>query len=276
MGEADHRSAINALTEHQASGSGCVIRCESNYVEGKAHSYRWHASKQANAETDVYTVTMTPWRIVNWGMDKLQALFRQGGLSGGIGADSQGRSEAFLKPFARSFIPFPHNAHHIVPVGVLWADVIDVVCKKAGDRGADMFGLVIGGFLKEPYNHHDQPNMVVLPTRVKESILLSLPVHLKEGARSHPNYSKAIAAQVKAEVPPKYDDLVKELTEKKHPENKTTAKVKAALVAISKTTYAVIMSIARARKASGAYLEDEAAGIGAQLAQNLPKALAAG
>jgi len=38
-----------------------------------------------------------------------------------------------LRPSTANWWPFPHNAHHIIPMGVLWSNVIDVAVAKALD-----------------------------------------------------------------------------------------------------------------------------------------------
>lgn len=259
------------MSAHNPPGSGCVIRCIIPYEEGNAHSHRWNGAEQARAETDVYKLPMDePWRIVGWAMKKLKVLKAQGGLAGAV--TKQGKKNiAHIKPFYRMFIPFPHNAHHIVPMGVLWSEVITVVVGKAKRDMDDMFNLVIGGFLTEPYNHNDRPNMITLPMRVKESKALGLPVHLAKKARNHPVYSAKIAQQVKAEIPPMYDDLAKEFNSKKHKKKLEPVQVKDALVAISKATYAAIISLAKANRTAGKTLDDTAQEIADGMVANLAK-----
>ena len=269
MPEQDHRAEIKAMDAHTKT-SGCVVRCESAYKEGESHSHRWNAAEQARAEKDVYTIKEEPWRIVGWAMKKLRALAGEGGLVGAISKEGK-KNVAKIKPFYRMFIPFPHNAHHIVPMGVLWNDVIDKAVNKAKKAPGDMFNLVIGGFLTEPYNHNDRPNMITLPTREKESKQLGLPIHLAKKARSHPVYSSKVASQVSAKVPPKYDSLAKALNEKKHPPNEATVHVKKILIDISEATYKAIMSMARSAKTAGKTLDETADEIAKQMVANLAK-----
>jgi len=274
--EEAHRAEIKAMEAHQPPGSGCVVRCESAYVEDNSHSHRWNAAEQARAEPQVYDLPMDePWRIVGWGIEKLTALKRRGGLAGEIGKDAKGRNVASLKPFYRRFIPFPHNAHHIIPVSVLWRDVIDKAVAKAEDDPGTMFNLVVGGLLQEPYNHNDRPNMITLPTRVEESRKLGLPMHLQGKCRDHPNYSEVVSAHVRAKVPRKYDQLAQALNDKQHPDSEASVQVKKMLVAISETTYDAIISLARTSAAANKTLDEVAAEIATDLCANLPRRLAA-
>lgn len=268
--EKDHQSEVKAMKEHTRT-SGCVVRCISTYKENESHSHRWNAAEQARAETEVYTLPMDhPKSILRKAKEKLLALLAEGALASKI--TKQGTNYAStLKPFYRMWIPFPHNAHHIVPMGVLWADVIDKAVNKAKENPGKMFNLVIKGFLTEPYNHNDRPNMITLPTQVKESETLKLPMHLAEKAMSHPVYSAMVASQVSAEVPPMYDGLASAVNEKKHTKNKATIEVKRTLVDISEATYKAIISLAKTKKTAGKTLDQTAKEIAKRMVVNLAK-----
>jgi len=129
--------------------------------------------------------------------------------------------------------------------------------------------------LQEPYNHNDRPNMITLPTRVEESRKLGLPMHLQGRCRDHPNYSKAVAVHVRAEVPEEYDQLAQALNDRQHLDNEASVQVKKLLVAISETTYDAIISLAHTSAAANKTLDEMAAEIAADLCANLPRRLAA-
>jgi hypothetical protein len=278
MGEKEHNEEIRAMPAHKESGAGCVIRCRTDYAEGNPHSHRWNAAQQARSEPDVYKLPDQParykWPLAKW-LEKLSSGLVAGGASG-ITHLANGQATAGLTPWKDAMSPFPHNAHHLIPVSVLWKEVIEAAVDKAEERTGEMFNLVVGGMLKEPYNHNDQPNMVVLPTVSRESRQLGLPMHLEGKQRNHPEYSKVVAMQVKAEVPPKYNSLASQLNSQKHEGELAPVAVRPTLVAISKATYAALMGIARAQRGANQTLDDMATEIGQSLAEALPKLLAGG
>jgi hypothetical protein len=269
MAEEEHRKKIEKKKEHKAAGSGCVTRCQgSKYVKGNDHSHRWNAAQQARGRKDVYTIDLdTNAKIPHWGV---QALRRLGaGLVSGVAGKIKKHAQNQLEPFYRTWWPFPHNAHHIVPVGVLWKEVIDAAVARVDDSNKQkMFDEVIRCALVEPYNHNHQPNMITLPTRNKESVLLGLPIHLQGKKRDHPDYTKPIAAQVKAELPPKYDALVSAVDQKKHVTQKEQAVIEPELKHISETVYSAIIELAKTKKLAGQSL-DQAADAIAELAAQI-------
>jgi hypothetical protein len=259
VGKKQHQ---DALKKHEKHKPGCIVRCETDYIEGEPCSHRWNAAEQARGEPSVYTVPLNnAWKIVNWGIKRLKALKGEGALLGAIGNDGQGRNVAFLKPFYRSFIPFPHNAHHIIPMSVLWTKVIDAAAERASPRSGEMKDLVIVGLLEEAYNHNDRPNMITLPLRTKESELLGLPKHLEDKALNHPVYSEKVAKFVSAKVPPKYSALASDVKAEKHLSGKTAPEVGAELRSISTTVYSAIISLAKASKTADKTLDEAAAAI---------------
>src|ERR1043166_9596376 len=256
MSEEEHRSKIEALKAHKPPDSGCVTRCQgSKYVEDQPHSHRWNAAQQARAEKDVYTIPLDEnAAIPHW---RKHALMRLG--AGLVGTAKRKSPKNQLKPFYREWWPFPHNAHHIIPMGVLWSTVIDAAVAKVKDENKQkMFDEVIKYFLVEPYNHNHQPNMITLPTKDKESMILGLPIHLHGKNRDHPDYTKPVASQVSAEIPPKYDAMATAVDEKKHVTEEEQVKVKSDLQYISETIYFAIIELAKAKKLAGQSLDQSA------------------
>jgi hypothetical protein len=242
MSENEHRKKIEKMAAHKPPKSGCVTRCQGGkYIEKEKHSHRWNAAVQARSEKKVYTIPLGQNAdIPHWGSKALKR------LGEGLIGIAKKHAANQLKPFYRSWWPFPHNAHHIIPVSVLWNNVIDVAVAKANDTQT-MFDEVIIGFLTEPYNHNDRPNMITLPTRNKESNILGLPMHT-DGRPDHPDYSTSIETQVTAKIPKKYNRLAKALNKKGHVTKRERVKVKRALVGISKATYKAIITLAKSKK----------------------------
>ena len=121
MAEKEHREKIQAMTAHTPD-SGCVARCVSKFEEGNKHSHRWQAALQATDEkakkNSVYSVSLDDVTvdISNWKPGTISNLVSEGGFAGGAPTGST----ATVKAFYRAWVPFHHNAHHIVPIGVLW------------------------------------------------------------------------------------------------------------------------------------------------------------
>jgi hypothetical protein len=268
MSESEHRKKIEKLKEHKAAGSGCVIRCQGGkYVKGNDHSHRWNAAQQARAEKDVYTVDLYKnAKIPHWGVHALKRL--GAGLVSGVAGKIAKHAQNQLEPFYRAWWPFPHNAHHIIPMGVLWKDVIDAAVAKVQDANKQtMRDEVIRCMLIEPYNHNHQPNMITLPTKNKHSMLLGLPIHLEGDKRDHPDYSKPIAAQVKAECVDKYNALASAVDQGKHVTQKEQDTVEPELKYISETVYWAIIELAKAKKLAGKTLDEAADAISNLAAQ---------
>lgn len=107
--------------------------------------------------------------------------------------------------------PYWHNAHHIIPNGVL-ADRIALAAE--GDTRLTL--LLRSGLLGAKYNLNHKINMIILPMAEEVARGLSLPRHLigpqKVGGetRSHANYSDKVKQRLGAVM-----DDYKELLEKK-------------------------------------------------------------
>ncbi len=114
-------------------------------------------------------------------------------------------------------IPYWHNAHHIIPNGVL----AECISGAAGEDSR-LSLLLRSGLLGAKYNLNHKINMVILPMAEDVARALGLPRHLigpqKRGAgevRSHVNYSR----QVKDKLEGVMDDYLKILEKKEegHP-----------------------------------------------------------
>jgi len=269
MSENEHRKKVEKRDAHKPPGTGCVTRCQGGkYVENNAHSHRWNAAEQARAETAVYTIPLNNnASIPSWRKPALVRLHQEGGLVGRLRKNAGNK----LKPFFRQWWPFPHNAHHIIPMSVLWQN-IDVAVAKAKKDPGKMFDCVIDGMLTEPYNHNDRPNMITLPTANRESKALGLPQHLEDKALDHPSYSDVVAAQVRAKLPPKYGPLATAVDKAEHPDTPEYVKVKSTLVPIAEATYRAIIALAKEKKLAGKTLDESAQEISALAATLGPQA----
>jgi hypothetical protein len=256
MGEKIHRSAINAMDAHDAEAdTGCIIRCEPTYVEGNTHSHRWNAAEQARSESRVNYGNITSTKgIDTWDQAKIDALRRLGGVAGPTGASSRGRTEFQLKPFYRDFHPFKHNAHHIIPMGVVWK-CIDKVKAKAAPNGSRMFDLVIGAILEEPYNINAQVNMILLPTEQEIAMELGLPEHCEGNQRQHKKYQTMASKKVKAKFVKKYRSLADAVAAEQHPKEQKVPDIRSMMEAISKALYEAIIAVSIATRGQAVSLD---------------------
>jgi hypothetical protein len=98
-------------------------------------------------------------------------------------------------------------------------------------------------------------------------MLLGLPIHLEGDKRDHPDYSKPIAAQVKAECVDKYNALASAVDQGKHVTQKEQDTVEPELKYISETVYWAIIELAKAKKLAGKTLDEAADAISNLAAQ---------
>ena len=184
--EEKHRSEFKALPEHNEE-SGCIVRCQSTYVENHAHSHRWQAAERARSRPDIYPISLDKPRWLTKNLDFIERLRKAGGVAA-EGAAKGGKAAIATKPFVRTYSPWPHNAHHIIPISVLWNEVIKKAeAKVPEEKQARMLNLIMRGVLTEPYNHNGEPNMVLLPTADREAKVLGLPKHLERKEQDHPS-----------------------------------------------------------------------------------------
>lgn len=249
-----HVKFVKAHEAHSRS-SGCIIYCMSQYVEGHPHSHRWHAANQARGESRVPYNDYKLWEsqeVNNWSEDQLKALDKEGGLDGPI-TQAGGKHLGKVKPFYREFHPFNHNGHHIIPSSNI-EECIDKAVAKAAPNEGRMKDLVVGGLLTEPYNNNDQPNMIVLPTRLRDSQILGLPIHT-DGQADHPDYRTTAGKQIKGKFQSAYRSLAAAVAAEVHPKDQKVPTLGPALVAISRQNYEAMIAMAMSRASAGKSLD---------------------
>jgi hypothetical protein len=119
----------------------------------------------------------------------------------------------------RCAVPYLHQAHHLIPNGILNGCILDVATQA---KSYSLYKLIRSGLLEAKYNLNHKLNMMILPMKRKHGITLKLPTHLRPSAREHDKYSKLVETKVKQVI----EDFAKALNEgqddKKHeaPPNK--------------------------------------------------------
>jgi len=249
----EHRAFVANHKDHKPPGGGCIIYCSGKYEIGNPHSHRWNAGKQAKAEKRVPYNDYDLWasRKINIDGWKPSSVKRLSGEGGFVGTPTATTGK--VKPFYRSFHPFNHNAHHILPTSSIEKCINLVVARAAKNQG-NMQNLVVGGILTEPYNNNDKPNMIVLPTRRSDARRLGLPLHT-DGSCDHPQYRDMIDAQLQAAFPPKYDSMANEVAAAVHNANISAPAIKGMLVPLSEAMYEAIIATAVARQHLGESLD---------------------
>ena len=128
--------------------------------------------------------------------------------------------------FSLCYLPYWHEAHHIVPNSTL-RSAIEVAVKPASDQPAYK-RVVRKSLLEEKYNLNHQHNMMMLPIEAPVGKGMGLPLHRKTPShRSHSTYSKYVLSELE-----KFFTEVKEKADK-HEQNPDVEKVKTKLESLS-------------------------------------------
>jgi hypothetical protein len=166
------------------------------------------------------------------------------------------RGQARKRAKKQNVIPYPEdfkfkqNAHHIIPVSVLWRTIEEVTQTAGKTKQGEMLDLVIDGLLTEKYNINYETNMIILATRSQVAKKLGLPLHLRSKAWNHPDYSAQVEMLMKSNVDPQYSKLANAVRDEKHGKEKETPKVKNKLNRISEGIYDAIIAVGTAAKMS--------------------------
>ncbi len=234
---------------------GCVTRHISTYVEGDTCSHRWQAAKRARGDSryiDANAIAQMRWNATAKNMATI-AGYAKTGKTTGVKRKYGGKQSFTLKSFSTYWWPWENNAHHLIPRSTL-AGVLEEIARAAAPNENIMFDVMVQGLLGEPYNLNDEPNMMMLPMRNDDAILMALPRHLSgsgTGCFDHPDYSLAVRGQVKGKLNPKYQNLATAIKTNKHQKKESAPACRKALEGISNATYNAILSKAAADHAAG-------------------------
>jgi len=219
----------------------------SQYRVGHTHSHRWNAAERARAEKGIpfskYEIK-DPSEIFR-SQSRLESLKKQGLLDKGSSiVQEKGKVyKTTAVPFADAGHPFPHNAHHIIPMG-RFQDSIDTNANAAAPNAGRMYNFIVGGLITEPYNINGQPNMIILPTQRSPAKTLGLPLHLARKKRDHPAYSTMVENQFKGVFKRSYSKLAQEVSNAAHGKVLTkNPKMKPTLDKISNAMYKALVAL---------------------------------
>lgn len=194
MSEKQHAKDIEQFEDLHAKGGACLNRHVSAFEQGNTCSHRWQAFQDATAHSSLYNDKFSPG-----GRIKTSAWLSSGklfppwykqtltppkdGSAWNVGEGSNFKEKCY--------IPYWHNAHHMVPNGELRGAI--AACGKGLSSPSKVVWLVREGLLKAKYNLNDKTNMIILPMDRAIGRVLELPVHLSTvTARSHGAYSKNV------------------------------------------------------------------------------------
>lgn len=253
MGDASqdrHTYDVDVLDRHvkvrASDGGSCLNRHVSAVVANNSCSHRWQA--QLRAETDDKALYVLPathpflrhssrGAYMYFGRGEegdMMARFRQRPKAGQWDPGAINWQNGKVNFSDSSFYPYHHNAHHLVPNGVI-AEGID---KASGDDG-DVYDMIRIQILEDKYNLNFKDNMMILPMDMTVAAALRIPRHLSGadvvgGAgrpRSHPKYSAFVQKKVNKSIA----DFVSEIdkSDSDHVEMEFSGDIKESLEAIS-------------------------------------------
>jgi hypothetical protein len=264
----DHFPAWAPKELHQegkkASQKGCLVKCKQSdgFEDGNECSYRWHAYIHAEIDSEIYNypayvdicisknesgVFRTDARTTKAGgvypedyaQEWLGQFWRNKPTHEGKEWDL-GHGDNFTADWRR---PYWHNAHHVVPAGILKSAIT-----ATGDKDSRLPTYIGQGLLMGTYNLHDLENMIILPMDTNVAYALKLPRHLRgdqvgPGKKGEYADHKDYSAVIKDRLNPVMDAYAKSLAEALSKEHKPPPieLAKQSLVDVSKDTYKDIL-----------------------------------
>jgi hypothetical protein len=204
----DHTAAQEYRRLHRCEsgldGGKCLGGHYGSYTPNRSCSYRWQAVHRAEQDLDVY-----------W--DEVKDEVEKGYI-----------------PFTTGALPWPNEAHHLIPK----AELANVICTIAAGANGNVDLRIIQHLLTNSYNVNHHCNMMVLPQQAERASRLGLPTHpsykyLSKGEpnrkqiRTHQDYSAEVNKKLQrildpyktwpttgvCENPPEGPNIVKKLND---------------------------------------------------------------
>ena len=170
------------------NNGACLSRHTTNCCKNNSCSHRWQAYRTALAHPGKYK---TPTALVKhkkkkyrpipdernkkvvspkaWDLEEVSMVYRR--PKGSKGADSELLT---VKNFReRADVPYPRNAHHIIPNSVL-----NKALYSAGKESTDLFLLTRISLLQAKYNLNYKSNLILLPIDRVIAKAMGLPRHI--------------------------------------------------------------------------------------------------
>jgi hypothetical protein len=234
---------------------GCLARHQKR-DSGNPCSHQWQAVEQAEAHAGVYNYP-TYQELCRESTGG--SYFRPSATTGLRRRPAPGEWDVGRGDNFQHFrVPYWHNAHHIIPNGVLRSGIA-----KAGKGDSRLPNLIKYALLKAEYNLNDKENMVILPMQSIVAKAIALPRHLKGDEVgpgetpeifSHPDYSTRVETKL-VPILNKYKKVIAKALEKKHPELPGPIS-RSALEQLSMEIYSAIISHGSAADFNGSSLAD--------------------
>lgn len=234
---------------------GCLTRHQKRQT-GNTCSHQWQAVEQARAHASVYNYPTykelcrksTELHYFRPSATAVRRM-RPAPYEWNVGRGDN---------FQHFRVPYWHNAHHIIPNGVLRSGIA-----KAGKGDSRLPRLIKYALLKAEYNLNDKENMVILPMQSVIAKAIALPRHLKGDevgpgetpeTFSHPDYSSRVESKL-VPILNRYKKVIAQALKKKHPELPGPIS-RSALEQLSMETYIAIISRGSAEDFNGSSLAD--------------------
>lgn len=200
----DERFLKKHIKTGNTGGGACLNRHERR-KENNSCSHQWQGYKKAESDPGVYDYPK--YASIVGKQHKTGArtakrgnIFPKGMQLSTVGPNPYDWDIGGQKTTANNFkdwrIPYWHNAHHIIPNGVLAECIADA---SAEDKSLRL--LIRAGLLGAKYNLNHMVNMIILPMGQEVAHALGLPRHLlgdkpppgyRREVRSHGDYSRKV------------------------------------------------------------------------------------
>jgi hypothetical protein len=197
MADKKHRSDPGELkSKHLKTGEACLTGHQGKFKDSDTCSYRWQAYLKAKSHKGLYN--WPRYKVLHERNERIRTSARKKG-----GKTVPSWYKLTLKPpeekgwdigvgknfNSKCYIPYWHEAHHVIPKGTLREELIAV--GRGAESPTKAVRVVRGGLLDEGYNVNNKKNMIILPLDREVSLAIELPKHRKTpNHRSHKAYSR--------------------------------------------------------------------------------------
>ena len=255
------KKAYDDLHSQDPKNRGCISRHGSGatYNENNRCSYRWQAYKQAEKDKVIYDghpdhVDYKKFPVGGKGttfymQNTINNISKGGGFTNLTGKSNiseitkgkrKGQQketfEVEVKNFQTGSVPYPNNAHHVLPNGALRQAITEAVKLVLGEPNEEVEWAIKVKLIEKKYNLNDQSNMIILALTGPKACLIGLPAHLKtKKHRDHNIYSKDLQTLATRRIKNNYKQ-----DKKKHPTDDEIGKMKDALVKLSEFFYGIL------------------------------------
>jgi hypothetical protein len=193
MAEDGHAFDTKFLNQHvkvkASEGGACLNRHEKKYIEDNSCSHRWQAYLQALNNKFMYNWPVymclaktndnkSTFTTSLWGK-KERTIRRPKQNEWNLTESSWRRKKDSSSPKkipnfrGNSYVPYQHNAHHIIPNSVL-----NNCIAESAEYSIILYTLIRSSLLQAKYNLNEKINMILLPMEKEICAAMGLPRHI--------------------------------------------------------------------------------------------------